>query len=293
MSKSFNRFQTVIIILFAVFFISSYLYVIVTNNKAEKQLNNFVSNTLGAPVYFGSFDLSRISKTIKIKNIRIKNLKGFPDHDMITIEDLRATSDDFSASPLVLNSIFINGLRLYQAVDDDLGNNFSFFNHFQEARRQGGFALAGDRPVIIKALVIGNATLNPTKSTENTLTQAYPIDHIIIEDIGKAKTITASQSLSQMASYFSKVAQRNFLKARLTFSTGNLSKISKSIGTNIDKLSDNLTDDVLDIGNDIDEGLRSFGKSLGNSIFQMNKDHKETIKQKIKEREEANGTTSP
>lgn len=197
-------------------------------NIAKIQTEKIASKTLGVPVNIGDLDISFKEKEIVLSGLTIGNPPGFKNDKIIKVDAIKVAADSLKDKTLVFNEIVIDGTAINFEVTQG-GTNFTALQKLMAAQKpttSGPKAdtaaktqTASSEPadpykVIIKRLLINNATLTPSSTLTKANMDTFIMPDISMNSIGvKQGGVSASEAVRIVTANLSDTVLKTALKS--------------------------------------------------------------------------------
>lgn len=194
-------------------------------NIAKTQTEKIASKTLGVPVKIGSLDISFKDKEIVLGGLEIANPPGFKNNQILNVKMIKVAADSLSDKTLVFNEIVIDGTAINLEVTQN-GTNFTALQKLmavqkgapkkvKTAKDESSAAEPSDPyKVIIKRLLINNATLTPQSTLTKSNMDTFIMPDISMSSIGvREGGVSASEAVRIVTANLSDAVLKTALKS--------------------------------------------------------------------------------
>lgn len=195
-------------------------------NIAKAQTEKIASKTLGVPVKIGSLDISFKEKEIVLGGLEIANPPGFKNNQILNVKMIKVAADSLSDKTLVFNEIVIDGTAINLEVTQN-GTNFTALQKLMAAQKaapqktdtsakkeSAAAAPADPYKVIIKRLLINNATLTPHSTLTKSNMDTFIMPDISMSSIGvREGGVSASEAVRIVTANLSDAVLKTALKS--------------------------------------------------------------------------------
>lgn len=215
---------------------------------AKRGIENRATLALGVPVKIAGLDISLQNKEIAVTGIEVFNPQGYSDAVAVGIGTAKIAADSIGQQVLVFNQINVDATKILFETTEQ-GSNMTQLRRQAKAGQEGAAPAADDVKVIIKELIISNATLQPAGLAAGVSAEPLTLPDIRIAGIGvKENGVSVPVAMAHITDALTVVSVKAALERNLLtgITPENLQIIQQDLG-----IPASLMDQVRGIGDKV------------------------------------------
>ncbi len=201
-------------------------------NTAEK----IASDALGVKVTIAALDVSLTDKRVTVSGINIANPRGFKNHHLMAIQNVRIGLNTASRTLIDFKDIRVTGTGLNFEITEK-GTNIAALQALMAKNKKAPNKTADPVKVIIRSLVINPSVINPSVAVLNQkITSSITLPAVRLSGVGQRDNgILAKEAVRQVMSKYLKQAEATVRQKGLT---GNADAVVKEIEGKVKDVKD-------------------------------------------------------
>ena len=200
---------------------------------AKSAAEKIASDALGVKVRIASLTISLADKEVNVNGVRISNPPGYKKAHAITTNKIIIGLNTASKELIDFNDIKIEGTVVNLEVTEK-GTNLTDLKKLAAQKPQKQSVGSEQVHVIVRNMVIGTSTLNPSVTLLGTDVASIKIPPVRVSNIGKlGQGVLAKDAITQIMTKYIKTAERQAGTAGML---GGLEDAAKDIGDAVDDL---------------------------------------------------------
>ncbi|MCB9990253.1 MAG: hypothetical protein H6867_02600 [Rhodospirillales bacterium] len=250
--KKNTKLRTVIVLVFGVIVMAG-LLVMNAGNLAKIAVEKIGSDTLGTKVAIETLDVKLQEREVDVTGIGVDNPAGYRAPQAFKIEKVKIAADQIGQELLVFDEIVVSGTTINLEVKENKTNLTELHGKMDSGASTRKTAAEAPVKVIIRKLVIENATLVPAATLGEREMQPVTLPTVRILGIGESSGgMTASEAMTLITDRVITVAMRSAVEAQYLqgMDTESLKKIQGALD-----LPTGLIDQVKGLGDKVMKDL--------------------------------------